>query len=36
LPVSFATNQYKAGIPSITIMAITGHNKEVGNGGNGY
>ncbi|MBP8097249.1 MAG: site-specific integrase [Saprospiraceae bacterium] len=25
---SFATNQYKAGIPSITIMAITGHKSE--------
>lgn len=25
---SFATNQYKAGIPSITIMAITGHKTE--------
>ncbi len=25
---SFATNQYKAGVPSITIMAITGHKTE--------
>ena len=25
---SFATNMYKAGIPSITIMAITGHRTE--------
>lgn len=25
---SFATNSYKAGIPSITIMAITGHKSE--------
>ena len=25
---SFATNAYKAGIPSITIMAITGHRTE--------
>ncbi len=25
---SFATNMFKAGIPSITIMAITGHRTE--------
>ena len=25
---SFATNQFKAGIPSLTIMAITGHKTE--------
>ncbi|MBA7545998.1 hypothetical protein ES705_38380 [subsurface metagenome] len=25
---SFATNMYKAGIPTITIMAITGHKTE--------
>jgi len=25
---SFATNMYKMGIPSITIMAITGHRTE--------
>ncbi len=25
---SFATNMYKAGIPSITIMAVTGHRTE--------
>jgi integrase len=25
---SFATNQYKAGIPAITIMSITGHSTE--------
>lgn len=25
---SFATNQYKAGIPTLTIMAITGHKTE--------
>ena len=25
---SFATNMYKMGVPSITIMAITGHKKE--------
>jgi len=25
---SFATNMYKAGVPSITIMAITGHRTE--------
>ena len=25
---SFATNQYKAGVPAITIMAITGHKTE--------
>jgi len=25
---SFATNMYRAGIPSITIMAITGHKTE--------
>ncbi len=26
---SFATNMYKSGIPSITIMAITGHRTEI-------
>jgi integrase len=25
---SFATNQYKSGVPSITIMAVTGHRSE--------
>ena len=25
---SFATNQFKAGIPSLTIMARTGHKTE--------
>ncbi|MBL0282281.1 MAG: tyrosine-type recombinase/integrase [Bacteroidetes bacterium] len=25
---SFATNQYLEGVPSITIMAITGHKTE--------
>ena len=25
---SFATNAYKAGIPSIAIMKITGHKRE--------
>ena len=25
---SFATNMYKRGIPSLTIMSITGHNTE--------
>lgn len=25
---SFATNQYKAGVPIVTIMAITGHKSE--------
>jgi len=25
---SFATNEYKAGMPTITIMAITGHKTE--------
>lgn len=25
---SFATNAYKAGVPTIAIMKITGHTKE--------